>query len=623
MSINIGGTAASHGPGHALHSFGSKEGKGKISGRVLLQLMSFVKPYWRQMVLAGLLMLISTGAGLLAPYLNKIAIDENIGSGDVPGLIRTALWLGATLAVVFLSSAAQSYVLSWVGQNVLTNLRIQLFNHLQDLSVAYHDKHIIGVTISRVINDVDVINELLSQGLISVIGDSLSLISTTVVMVAMQPRLSLLTFSVLPLIVLATTVFSKKARVAFRETREKIGAVVGDLAENINGMRVIQAFAQETTTQEQFEAINRANRDANINAMSLSFIFLPVVDILRVAATCIILGAGGVMVAQGSVTIGVVVAFLSYVNRFFSPIQDLSQLYTTLQAATAGGERVLELLNTPPLVQNKPEAIEMPPIQGHVELGDVSFQYSPDKQVLQDIQIEISPGETVALVGPTGAGKTSIANLVTRFYEVNEGTVLVDGHDVRDVTVQSLHRQMGLVPQDPFLFSGSIADNIRFGRPAASDEEMLSAARSSNVDDFVRNLPDGYETRILEGGVNLSVGQRQLICIARALLGDPRILIMDEATSSVDTLTEALIQEALERLLSGRTAIIIAHRLSTIRNADRIYVIDGGRIVEQGNHEALLEQGGLYGQLYEQQFVAWSNGDQVQTEASTVPTLQL
>ena len=620
MSISIGGSAVSGGPGHALRSLGGNEGKGKISGRVLLQLMRFVKPYWLQMVLAGLLMLISTSAGLLAPYLNKVAVDENIGSGDVPGLITTTLWLAAALALVFLSSAAQSYVLSWVGQNVLTNLRVQLFNHLQDLSIAYHDKHIIGVTISRVVNDVGVINELLSQGLIGVIGDSLSLVSTTVVMVAMQPRLSLLTFSVLPLMVLATAVFSKRARVAFRETREKIGAVVGDLAENINGMRVIQAFAQETNTQEQFESINRANRDAHISAMSLSFIFLPVVDILSVAATCIVLGAGGLMVAHGSLTIGVVVAFLSYAGRFFSPIRDLSQLYTTLQAATAGGERVLELLNTPPIVVNKPGAKDIPPIEGRVELRHVSFQYNPDKQVLQDIQIKVAPGETVALVGPTGAGKTSIANLVTRFYEVNEGTVLIDGHDVRDVTVQSLHRQMGLVPQDPFLFSGTIADNLRFGRPTASDEEMLSAARSSHVDDFVRNLPDGYETRILEGGVNLSVGQRQLICIARALLGDPRILIMDEATSSVDTLTEALIQKALEHLLSGRTAIIIAHRLSTIRNADRIYVIDEGQIVEQGNHEALLEQGGLYGDLYERQFVAWSNGEQTQTGPLTVPT---
>ncbi len=384
--------------------------------------------------------------------------------------------------------------------------------------------------------------------------------------------------------------------------------MVGDLAENINGMRVIQAFAQETSTQERFEEVNRANRDAYIRAMSLSFVFLPAVDVLSVAATCIVLWAGGVMVARGTLTLGVVVAFLSYVSRFFAPIRDLSQLYTTLQAATAGGERVLELLNTTPNVRERPDAVPIPAIEGHIELRNVSFSYTPDKGVLHDISLEIVPGETVALVGPTGAGKTSIANLVARFYEVDEGAVLIDGYDVRDITLQSLHSQMGLVPQDPFLFSGTIADNIRYGRPDASMEEVIAAARLANADEFIRNLPDGYETRILEGGVNLSVGQRQLICIARALLVEPRILILDEATSSVDTVTEALIQEALTRLLQGRTAVVIAHRLSTVRNADRIYVVDGGRIVESGTHEELLARGGLYRDLYERQFIAWEEG---------------
>ena len=409
--------------------------------------------------------------------------------------------------------------------------------------------------------------------------------------------------------VLATMLFSRHARVAYRETREKIGAVVGDLAENIGGMRVIQAFAQEEATQEQFEEVNRANRDANIHARSLSFIFMPAVDVLSVLATCIVLWAGGAMAAAGSVTIGVVVAFLSYVSRFFNPIRDLSQIYTTLQAATAGGERVLELLETAPGVRDRPDAVEMPRIEGKVELCDVSFHYDPEAQVLHEINIVVEPGETVALVGPTGAGKTSIANLVARFYDVSEGAVLIDGFDVREVTRDSLHRQMGLVPQDPFLFAGTISENISFGRPEATREEIVAAAKLANADSFIRNLPDGYETPIYEGGVNVSVGQRQLLCIARAVLVDPRILILDEATSSVDTVTEALIQEALQRLLSGRTAIVIAHRLSTIRNADRIYVIDGGRIVEQGSHTALLERGGLYRDLYERQFIAWGDDD--------------
>jgi ABC-type multidrug transport system fused ATPase/permease subunit len=337
--------------------------------------------------------------------------------------------------------------------------------------------------------------------------------------------------------------------------------------------------------------------------MSLSFLFLPAVDVLGVAATCIVLFSGGLMVAKGILTIGVVVAFMSYVSRFFEPIRELSQIYTTLQAATAGGERVLELLDRQPRVQDSPAAIELPEVAGRIELQEVSFRYTPDKEILHDVSLTVEPGETIALVGPTGAGKTSIANLVARFYDVNEGAVLIDGRDVCEVTRESLHRQMGSVPQDPFLFAGSIADNIRFGRPDAGDAEMVEVSRLANADNFIRNLPKGYDTPVLEGGVNLSVGQRQLLCIARALLVDPRILIMDEATSSVDTITEALIQEALERLLSGRTAIIIAHRLSTVRNADRIYVIDEGRIVEQGNHNELIELDGLYNELYEQQFI--------------------
>jgi ABC-type multidrug transport system fused ATPase/permease subunit len=602
MSINIGGGSASMGPGGAIDRFGAHEA-GHISGRVLWRLFSFVRPYGARMALGGVLMLASSGAGLLAPYLTKVAIDNNIAHSDANGLVITSLLLAVTLAVNFLSSAGQTYAISWVGERVLLVMREKLFYHLQRLSVAYHDRHIIGVTISRVINDVDVINDLITQGVVSMLGDGVLLIGTIVVMLVMEPRLALLTFSVLPLMVLATALFSRRARVAFRETREKIGAVVGDLAENISGMKVIQAFAQEGSTQDRFEAINRANRDANISATSLSFVFLPTVDVLSVAATCIVLLGGGVMVAQGQLTIGVVVAFLSYVSRFFDPIRDLSQLFTTLQTATAGGERVLELLDAQPAVIDRPGSLDLPQIAGRVELRGVSFGYTSERQILHDVNVDIAPGETVALVGPTGAGKTSIANLVARFYDVDAGTVLVDGHDVRDVTLLSLHRQMGIVPQDPFLFAGTIADNIRFGRPNASDEDMFAAARLANADEFIRNLPEGYQTRILEASSNLSVGQRQLVCIARAVLVDPRILIMDEATSSVDTMTEALIQDALERLLAGRTAIVIAHRLSTIRNADRIYVIDNGGVVEQGTHEELLARGGLYSDLYERQFI--------------------
>lgn len=603
MTISIGGGAGGMGPGGALERFGSRESTGTISGRVLWRLAGFLKPFRKQLAVAAVLMLISSGAGLLAPYLTKIAIDQNIAAGDMPGLVRTSILLAVMLTASYLSSATLSYLLSWVGERVLNIMRDRLFNHLQQLSVAYHDRKIIGVTISRVINDVDVINDLLTQGAISLLGDSILLIGTIVVMVAMDARLALLTFCVLPLMVLATVLFSRRARLAYRETREKLGAVVGDLAENISGMRVIQAFAQEDSTQARFETINRANRDANISAVSLSFVFLPAVDVLSIMATCIVLGAGGLMVAQGSLTIGVIVAFMAYVSRFFDPIRDLSQLYTTLQTATAGGERVLELLDARPDVQDRPGAVELPPVEGRIELRDVSFGYTQEREILHDINMRIEPGETIALVGPTGAGKTSIANLVARFYEVSVGAVLVDGFDVRGVTQVSLHQQMGLVPQDPFLFAGTISDNIRFGKPGATDDELVAAAQLANADEFIRALPEGYDTRILEGGANLSVGQRQLICIARAVLVNPRILIMDEATSSVDTVTEALIQEALERLFGGRTAIVIAHRLSTVRHADRIYVIDNGQIVEQGGHDELIQRGGLYRDLYERQFI--------------------
>lgn len=595
----------SQGPGGVLRSLGEHESTGRISGRVIWRLLAFVKPYWRQMLLGTLFMLIASGANLLAPYLTKVAIDSNIANKDERGLIVTSIWLALALSAIYISSAVQHYILSWVGQRVLTTLRERLFEHLQALSVPYHDTHIVGVTISRMFSDVGVINELLSEGLISLLSDGIVLIGTIVVMVQMEPRLALLTFSVLPLMVGATAWFSKHARVAFRQTRDKIAAVIGDLAENINGMRVIQAFAQESTTQERFEAINRANRDTYVNAMSLSFLFLPIVDILSVIATCIVLWVGGTMVARDTLTIGIVVAFLTYVGRFFNPIRDLSQLYTTLQAATAGGERVLELLDTMPAVRDRPDAVDLPEIVGRIEFESVSFQYTDEKEILHEINLSIEPGETIALVGPTGAGKTTIANLAARFYEFDRGSIKIDGRDLHEITQDSLHRQMGLVPQDPFLFPGTVADNIRFGRPDIDDEAVYAAAREANADPFIRNLPNGYQTKILEGGVNLSVGQRQLICIARALLVDPRLLIMDEATSSVDTVTEALIQDALGRLLQGRTAIVIAHRLSTVRNADRIYVIDDGRIAEQGTHDELVELGGLYRDLYERQFVAW------------------
>jgi ABC-type multidrug transport system fused ATPase/permease subunit len=604
MSFSIGSPRSGMGPRGALNQFGQGNEGQLFNRRVVVRMLGYLRPYWRYMLAALALMVIASGLTLLTPYLIKIAIDQYIVQGDRQGLFRIALLTMAAFLGLYLTTAGQQYLLSWVGQRVLANLRAQLFHHLQVLPLAYHDTHIVGVTVSRVINDVAVINELLSQGLITLLGDLLVLSGIVVVMLSMNVKLALLTFTVLPLMVLATYFFSRSAKVAFRETRSRVAAVVGDLAEDIAGMRVIQAFAQEEASQSRFDQVNEANRKAHINAMSLSFVFLPSIEFLGMLVTGIVLWFGGLAVGRGELTLGVMVAFLAYVTRFFQPIQELSRLYTTMQSAMAGGEQVLNLLDTKPTVANEPGAAEMPPIIGEVALDHVSFRYREDTpEVLHDINLTIEPGQTVALVGPTGAGKSSIANIVARFYDVTAGTVRIDGLDVRDVTQQSLRQQTGIVSQDPFLFSGTIADNISFGRPDAPDEAITAAARLANAHEFIVDLPAAYQTEILEGGVNLSLGQRQLICIARAVLADPRILILDEATANVDTVTEALIQEALEHLLNGRTAIVIAHRLSTIRQADLICVVNNGRIIEQGRHEKLLAQGGLYYELYNRQFL--------------------
>ena len=590
------------GPRGLLDSHGGGE-DGKVSRKVIVRLMSFVLPYWLHIAGAGLFMLGSTASGLAIPYLTKVIIDDRILSGDSRGLLMTAALLTGAMLLKYLASMGQTYLLSEAGQRVLMSMRDRLFRHLQELSVAYHDNHIIGVTISRVVNDVGVINNLLTEGLITLIGDSILLASTVVIMITMSPRLALLTFSVIPLMVIATMIFTRKAKSAFRDTREKIAAVVGDLAENIGGMKVIQAFSQEGHTQRRFDKRNEQNRDAAVRAMNLSFMFLPTVDILGILSTCIVLLAGGIMIASGDLTIGIMVAFMSYVTRFFMPIRELSQLYTTLQSASAGGERILGLLDTHPKVEERRDAVAINDLRGEIEFRNVSFAYVPGTEVLHDVSFKVRSGENVAIVGPTGAGKTSIINLVCRFYDVTAGAVLVDGRDIREIALSSLHGNTGYVSQDPFLFAGTIEENIAYGMDGAGRDAVERAARAAEASRFIDRLPNRYETKVMEGGASLSVGQRQLLSIARAILVDPRILIMDEATSSVDTLTEALIQRALKHLLSGRTALIIAHRLSTIRNADRIMVVDDGRIVEEGTHERLMEMNGVYAELYLKQFV--------------------
>jgi len=604
MSFSIGSVGRSGGPNYALRSLANeKEGKA-FDPHVTRRLLGFLRPHTTKMIGAFLLMLGATALTLAIPYLMKIAIDSAIATKESAELARICLIMAASFVGLYITTAGQRYLLSWVGQRVLATLRFRLVEHLQRLSLGYHDKHIIGVTISRVISDVAVINELLSQGLITLVGDVLVLVGTIAVMLTMSPRLALITFSVIPLMLIVTRIFSSHAKEAFRATRRSVAEIIGTLAEDLTGMRVIQAFAQEKEAQERFSEVNAANRNANVAAMSLSFVFLPTMDFLGILSTAVVLWFGGRAVSAGDLTLGIIVAFLAYVTRFFQPVQELSQLYTTFQQAMAGGERVLELLDTEPDVPEPETPREMPHIEGRIELDHVHFAYNPETEVLHDVSLLIEPGQVVALVGPTGAGKSSIANLVGRYYDVTDGEVRIDGIDVRTVNQQSLRRQMGLVSQEPFLFPGTVADNIRFGRPDASQEDVETAARLSNAHEFIVDLINGYQTEIVEGGVNISVGQRQLICIARAVLADPRILVMDEATASVDTVTEALIQEALDRLLSGRTSVVIAHRLSTIRNADVICVIQDGKIVEKGRHGELLAVGGVYKNLYERQFLS-------------------
>jgi ABC-type multidrug transport system fused ATPase/permease subunit len=605
MSFSIGSSSAGMGPRSVLEHFGGTQREGEMFNReVVTRMLQYLKPYRWRMALALFLTIVESGLTLLSPYLLKEATDNHILTGDFPGLVRIAIYLGLTFIGLYIVSSAQRYVVSWVGQRMLAKLRSDLFRHLQRLQQGYHDRNIVGVTVSRVINDVAEINELFSQGVITLIGDLLVLIGIIVVMLTMSPKLALLTFIVIPLMLIATWIFSRQAKKAFRETRSKVAAVVGDLAEDISGMRVIQAFAQEKASQERFDKVNVENRNAYINAMSLSFVFLPAIEFLGMLATGIVLWFGGRFVISEEVTLGVMVAFLSYVTRFFNPIQELSRMYTTLQSAMAGGEQVLKLLDTPIEVADDPDAIELAEVVGKIDFEHVSFQYRQDTPtVLEDISLTIPPRKMVAIVGPTGAGKTTVANLVARFYDVTDGVVLLDGIDLRKIKQRSLRQFVRIVSQDPFLFSRTIEENIRYGKPDASEDEVIHAAKMANAHGFISNLPDGYQTRIQEGGVNLSVGQRQLLTIARAILTDPKVLILDEATANIDTVTEVLIQQALERLLFERTAIVIAHRLSTVRKADWIYVIDQGRIREQGTHADLLALKGMYYDLHERQFM--------------------
>jgi ABC-type multidrug transport system fused ATPase/permease subunit len=554
--------------------------------------------YKARTALAIFFLLLATGVSLLPPYLAKLAIDHGIQKQDTRALwIVTALFVLAGLATIA-ASAAQTYFTGWTGERILADLRNTLFRHLQRLSLGFYERNRAGVIISRLTNDVEALDQLVTDGFTSLVQNSLTLIGTVIILFFLDWRLALAVLTILPLLVIATALFRKHSARAYRQVRERLGMVTATLAEDIAGMRVVQAFTRESEQERAFREVNLSYRAANHRTIVLNGLYFPFVDFLSAIATAVVLGYGGYLVFDGNMTVGTLFAFVGYLSNFFDPVQQLSQLYNTFLSAVAALDQITRVLDEEPEVRDRPGAVELRRIEGNVRFEDVRFGYGKGEEVLHGISLDVPAGTTVALVGHTGAGKSTIAKLLARFYEPRSGRITIDGRDLNDVTQESLRRQLGVVPQEGFLFAGTVRDNIAFGRPDATDDEIVRAAKTVGAHDFVVQLEDGYETNLQERGTRLSSGQRQLVALARALLADPRILVLDEATSAVDIGTERKIEHALRLLLSGRTAFIIAHRLSTIRNAELIVVLEHGRIVEQGSHDELLRRRGLYTSLY-------------------------